>query len=238
MTSVKYKLISLTLERIDEMINKIPNAPIKLRNFIYSAGILTNNYNEYGIDLYTAINLIFKNQYNLVRTTLNNKNTYEYICTFIVEESTNILIGTMTMNDNTIGTITILPEFRKKGIATNILSNIFNIANKLNFPINIYPNKELESITNKIGYVSFPTKNKSYAYNKYGKQTQVDRYVSKVPNTHSYYIVVNKNDYNELFDLLGYNSQSTINLLRCCGLIDIRDNKMNEMFNNLVKMLS
>lgn len=238
MTSIKYNLVSLSLERLDEMINKIPHAPTKLRNFIYRAGVLTNNYNEYGIDLYTAINLIFKNKYNLVKAMLNIKNTYEYICTFIVEESTNILIGTMTMNDNTIGTITIFPEFRKKGIATNILSNIFNIANKLNFPINIYPNKELESILKNIGFIYFPSKDKSYAYNKYGKQTQLYRYMSKVYNTDSDYVAVNKKDYNELFDLLGYNSQSTINLLSYSGLIDIRDNKKREMINNMLERLS
>ena len=238
MTSVNYKLISMSIERMDEMLNKIPNAPVKLRNFIYTAGILTNKYNEYGIDLYTAIQLIFKNKYELVKETLKNKNTYKYICTFIVEEYTNILFGTMTMNDNTIGTITIFPEFRKKGIATIILSNIFNIANKLNFPISIYPNRELQSIIKKIGFVYYPTNDASYAYNKYGKQSQVYRYVSKIPDAKGEFIIVNKNEYNELFDLLGYDSQSTINLLSCCGLIDITDNKKKEIFNKVIKMLS
>jgi hypothetical protein len=238
MASVNYKLISLSLERVDEMINKIPNAPIKLRNFIYSAGILTNKYNEYGNDLYIAINLIFKNTYNLVKVMLQSKNIYNYICTFIVQEYTNTLIGTMTMNDNIIGTITIFPEFCKNGIATNILTDIFNISKKINFPIHIYPNSQLESIIKKIGFIYFPTNDTSYAYNKYGKQTQVYRYVSTILDTKSDFMIVNKNDYNELFDLLGYNFQSYINLLSCCSLINIPDGENKEIFNNILKILS
>jgi hypothetical protein len=227
----------MSLERIDEIINKIPNAPTKLRNFIYTAGILTNKYNEYGIDLYTAINLIFKNNYDLVKEIIKKKKTYEYICTFIVEECTNILIGTMTMNDNTIGTITIFPEFRNKRITTSILTNIFNVANKSNFPINIYPNSELESIVKKIGFLYFPAKDKSYAYNKYGDKSQVIRYVSK-----KYYnkkmLVVDKKDYKELFDVLGYNSQSTLNLLCCCDLIDLSGDDMKCKLVKLLELLS
>jgi hypothetical protein len=238
MTSINYKLISLPIEKIDEMINKVPNAPTKLRNFFITAGMLTHNHNEYGFDMFTAIYLIFKNKYNLFEESLKQKNIYEYICTFIIEESTNILIGTMTMSDNIIGTITIFPEFRNKGIATDILKSIFNIANDLNFQINIYPNKEVESIVKKIGFIYFPNKDISYVRNKYGEQSQLDKYVSKNHDTKSTFMIVNKKDYKKLFDFIGYNAQSMLNIFRYCGLINIDDNEKKEKFNRLLNMLS
>lgn len=235
MSSIKYKLISVSAAQINDMINVIPDAPKELRNFLITAAILTNKYNEYGLDLYTFLMLIFKNEYYKIEEILKMKTIQNYICVFIVEENTNNIIGTMTLNDNVIGTITIFPEYRNKGIATTILTSMFNKANELNIEIQIYPNHDLLSIVKKIGFTYFPCNEESYAFNKFGNKSRLDRFISKIIyQDRSQIIVLNRRDIQGFYDVIGFNSLSVLNLLRCSCMLDTSNKTVDCLIESLI----